>query len=722
MKSDKKRLSSSVLDTCLMLCLVLGLSSAAKAEMGVIAHYLTPTKSSDPCSVINIHSLISKADGSTLYQQGQGWVTKLIKDKSEHQLGVVLPYHVVVGASKVYGECRGVYFPLGDAVVDAEADLAHLVIYDDELLKKNVLMPLVVQITTQSVRDAIYNPDPVKRIFNQSLTPIEIENKLPEVLNSMATFGVTTSPQKGKDSLLMSPAGYSLVRGVVDPGQLLNRYIRVENFGIRPGLSGGVLFGTPDAQWIRAFDASAGKMSFQVPLEFIPKLVLGMVVKTKLNGAETIAISLPDIVRFLEFHVISGVALVERPLEVHYHEVAGSTGGTELQSYLSLITSESAVPVQEICSAEFKQSADVTPLLNPQLKKLVDESKLKADPRTINLPMQLNDLTQRKKPDVKLQIDLKNLNNLQKKSGGGEYGEGGDGFGGSKAEFLTSQSYIGSFDEADIGFKASAEASSFGLYLKNQSCQQQGLRIGDRTVNTLALPRESLQRLVTYEDLRKAAKYGQKSADLLMKYARYETKPFFTFEEKWGDPLTIPLISIESVSSADENWRPGTRAYFKEKLTAAIKSDSYVTVSRDHLLLNTQIHGASSSEKMGWIQLAYKENQWQGRFALNAKCQVNLKSEGFKAIHPWLVEYKDGDNDLKIEMGLRNRLLTVIFQKVGCEGMTNLALGEVEVVPNGAYEYVIGSRRRNFLAMPIDLEALRKLIQERQIKAKQGQE
>lgn len=716
MNCAKKRLSSWLLDSTLLLCLSLGFSIAHAEELGVVAHYLIPTQKTDPCSIVNIHSLNTKADGTTLYQKGQGWITKLRKQGSEHQLGVVLPYHVVVNASEVYGECRGVYFSLSEPVIDAEADLVHLVISDGKLLANGTLSPLLVELATQKLRDVIYSTDSVKGIFSQPLSPQEMRKQLPEVLNSAISFGVAMAPAGSSElAFLMSPNGYDIVSGAVDASQdPLDRYIRIENFGIRPGVSGAALFGIPANPLFRSYDLSKNKVVYQAPIEMIPKTVLGMVTKTKLNGAETVAISLPDITRFLEFHVIQGLPLLEKRYEVHYRESQGTDQSVELQSYLSLLTADASVPVQETCSAEFKQSADFSPLMDPKLKNISEDFKKKPDFKIKNLQHQLNDLTHRSKANENFLKDLENLQKLQKKSGGGEYGEGGGGFASRQAQFLTSRSYVGSFSRSDVGFNAQSEVASFGLYLKNQSCPEQSLLLGDRRVNTLALKGKPLQRLVTYEDLRRAAKYGTKSAEILLAHARYETRPFFTFEEAWGEPLTIPLLSVQAVSSTDPNWKPGGKDYFKEKLTAAQKSSSFVTVSNQSLELNTQLTGISDSQKMGWLQLTYKEGSWQGRFALNSHCEVRLKSENFKAIHPWLVQYKDEGNDIKIEMGVQNRLLSITFQKVACENIKNLALGEIEIIPNGASQVITGSTRRNFLALPINLETLRQALKKAQ--------
>ena len=712
MNYDKKCLSSWLLDSAIFLCLILGSPLTLAAELGVVAHYITATKKTDPCSVVNIHSLIKKDDGKTLYQKGQGWVTKLIKKNSERQLGVVLPYHVVVNASEVYGECHGVYFPLSEPVIDAEADLVHLEISDDDLISKNVVMPLLVEIASEKIRNVVYNPDPAKAVFNQKITPKQMDKQLPDVLDSMNTFGVAVSPSgSAEPSFFLSPNGYDVVAGNVEANlDFFDRYIHIENFGIRPGVSGGVLFGVADNAWSRRYEKNSSKNVYEAPIELMPKTVLGMVVKTKLNGAETVAISLPSITRFLDYHVMNDLKPLKKDYEVHYHEVSGADGRVSLQSYMTVPKEDGAITVQEICSAEFKQSADFVPLLDPKLKKISEEIKLKKDPQVEKLERQLNDLLHRTKPEGARKIDFQNLQKLQKKSGGGEYGEGGDGFSGRQAQYLTSLSYVGSFPQADIGFAASSQVPSFGLYLKNQSCAGQSLAWDDRPVNTLALKGKPLQRLVTYEDVRKAAKYGEKSADILSHYARFETKPFFTFEEKWTEPITLPLLSAQAISSADVNWKPQGKDYFKEKFVTAAKSESSITVSKDVLALNVQITGISETKKMGWLQLSYQEDRWRGRFALNSQCEVSLHPENFKAVHPWLVQYHDEKNDLKIEMGTQNRLLIVTFQKVDCANMKNLVLGEVEVIPNGVMQVGLGPARKSLLAKPIDLLGLKSLL------------
>lgn len=722
MSNDKKRLSSRVLDTCLWLCLILGHSSAAFAEIeiGVLANYLVPRKQSDPCSVINIHSLILKTDGTTLYQQGQGWVTLLNKKNSRHDVGVVMPYHVVVNASAVYGECRGLYFPLSEPVIDAEMDLVHMVIDRSEVQRELDLMPALWQITSQEIRDIVYPSTYPQNLHNQKVDPKQLGEALPQALAAMAAFGVATAPQNGQDSLLMSPNGDGIVFGKLSERTASRSgFIHIENFGIRPGLSGGVLFGILDDFLTRSTNSKSGQSQYRIPVELMPKTILGMVTKTKLNGAETVATSLPDLAEFLKTHVIQGLPIKAKGLEVHYHEVSNADGGFELQSYMSLYNGDNAVTVQEVCSAEFKQSADISPLMPPGLKALVEAEKKIPDPKSLQLPIQLNDLTQRQKLDIKFQNDLKNLKNLQKKSGGGEYGEGGDGFGSRKAQFLTSRTPVNATEQSR-NFQAISEASSFGLYLKNQSCQQRGLRIGDKNVNTIVINGEML-RLATYEDLRKISLSANKSLKTILDQAWFETKPFFTFNEKWSEPFTFFLKTGQFISSVDENWRPGGKQYFKEKIGPAFKSNSYMTISKDSLLLNTELMGISEGVKTGWLQLSYQQNQWQGRFSLGPHCEIHLSPDRFKAVHPWLVEYADGRNSLKIEMGVQNKLLQVTFQKVGCEGMKDLALGEVEIIPNPQLQIFEKSLRTSMIAMPIDFKAIQK-ENDRILRQRQGQE
>lgn len=717
MNKAVKCLRQCLLDSGLFLCLTVGLSSASAEELGVLPHHLISKDSADACSVVKVHSLSTAPDGTTLHQQGQGWVTMLRRRDSASELGVVTPYHVVVNAQSVYAECKGKLIPLLNPVVDAERDITYFGIADWDLVNKT-LTPILIEVASEQIRNAVYPTKAERQIHAQRMTPKEIQAQLPEVLNSMTNFGVAMSPEKDLvSSVMLSPNANDIVNAAVDRTQAgVGQLIRVENFGIRPGISGAVLFGVPESIYSSAYNVALKRRVYGAPLEVMPKFVLGMIIKTKLNGAETVALSLPDITSFLERHVMQGAQVLPSTLEVHYHTIPSTAGGAQLQSYLSLGIDDSSVVVQEVCSSEFKNSADFKLIVDKNLMKRIEESKRSEPPHDKKLENQLNDLKHRQKPDNRIIFDIKNLEKLQKKSGGGEYGEGGDGFLTPEAQFLTSKNVIGSFDNEELNYKALGSAHSFGLYLQNRSCQQQGLLIDGQAINAVAIPGEPLERLVTYEDLRRfAKKYPAKTAVLLKKFGTNEKLPFFTFEKSWQENLKIPLARAQAISSADPDWQPLGRSYFKERLTAAFESDSYVELGKDKILLNTRITGVSQNlEKLGWIQLLYDKASWSGRFALNSECQIMLKPSSFKAIHPWLVEYNDGANELKIEIGTMNRLLSISFQKVECTNMKDLALGEVEIYSNGAMSPIAGVRRNVFVALPVDFEFIKKAFANQQ--------
>lgn len=621
--------------------------------------YIHPTnlvsrRSSDPCSVVKVHSALKAADGRLEHQEGLGWMVA-----GPQGVGVVTPFHVVVNADAVVGECRGQFFDLAPQAADAEKDVAYLQLVQTDLIRSRVLSPLLF------VEDA-RNPSVYAKLFTSpniqrnrwfiNLPHFALTTGLQGILQKMSGYGVAVSAEKDSEMpVLMSTLSKDLVHAVVDKDQAFaKQMIRVENFGIRPGLSGAPLFGVPE--------------EYITPLEVLPKAVLGMVVKTKNNGAETMALSLGDIYDFLEERVLAKPAPAVRGLEVHYRAIAEGER-TRLLSYLILKNANTAMSFVETCSEEYRNSAEFKISIDPKLQKqLEDRQKAR-----ISVDLKENLLKEKKSIPLPKDPPGKSLH------GGGEYGEGGDGFATVDSEFLTSQTSIGNFKNLNLNYQALERVPSMGLYLQKGLCRQQGLWNGQQLLNTVQVPGEKAIRLSTNEDLRRFySRYQTRALDLIQHYGRYETAPTFSLNMKDGASENRDLSVNHKISSQQPEWQPASRDYFKNVLAKGSALAGHFSVSKQTLSLETRLD--TYTKESSTIQLQYQNQQWQGLVSFGSQCQVRLSPKNFVSVTPWLVEYADGANRLSIELKTKNRAMSVQIKKLDCPAAANMALGEIEIL------------------------------------------
>ena len=665
------------------LCLILGLSSTAQAayEFHALPGALIDTQ--NRCAIVNIYSLVKNDNGDLLQQEGVGWVTY-----ASGTYGVLTPYHVVANADLIVAHCRGQYFPLELKQIDAEKDIAFSAFAaNSEDLKK--LYPLVYAINGKErlrFKDFFHPQSPVAKMKVESPAREYLQD-MSAVMLGMSSFGVALPPEGAKpSSLLASPIGDDRVQGLVDKEQgFAKQILRIENLGIRPGLSGGALFGVLDSPFTRSFNEEYSRKSLLVPLEFVPKVVLGMVIKTRLNGAETVALSVDDIYDFLENKVLKAGFESDRDLRIKYRV----TEDLRLQSYISL---NEGVTLVESCSDEYKISADLKATAREDLQKLFADMAKKKSPEQIK----------REQIFKESQKDLlnKQLKGLELKKGGGEYGEGGDGFALPQSVFLTSKTFLG------VGKISNPWNSSFGLYLNSTSCRQPGLWTGSGMINAIKIPGQKLQRMTTYEDVRHLYfRYGRKTAGLIRQYGVIERQPYFTQELTADEQISLPLTIGKAISSKTEDWKPGDYQYFRQRdVIPKQKSSSFISVSSTKLKWRSLIGDLSNESFTAFLQLSFENSQWQGFAALSKSCQLNMKPEYFFQAHPWLLEYRDGKNHLSFEMGTQGKLISAVFKKVDC--FSNLALGELEVLPNSVMTRVQGTDRKVLVVKPLNFRRL----------------
>ena len=461
---------------------------------------------------------------------------------------------------------------------------------DDIQTAKKIVSALLIVPADKAFADTIRkltvdNENPLIRMANHQIERKIYDNELFDLMLGMSSFGIASMPDAKNpgNAVMLSQSNDSFVQGFVDRDQIyINNLVRINNLGIRPGLSGSVLFGVPFSKgFLDRYYFEEQRVGFSLPVELLPKIVLGMIVKTRLNGAETVALSLGDIYDFLEKQVLADNLPPMNELNVVY-KLFGSEEKPHLKSSILLRGPNRPFMVEEYCSEEYKNSADFLTLDNKNLKKIFEEKKSEGFSKSL---LSAYDDVKAKKEAREL---LKKIDpnytppkgSINKIGGGGEYGEGSDGFGADNARFLTSTSLVGKFKEEGLNFKALDFVSSFGLYLTDRSCKARGLKIGNKLIHAVKLPGSETVRMISFEDLRRFAKiYGNKTGALLDQYGFESSTPFFTGELESSETIKVSLLTGPYVSSLDKQWSPGGKQYFNQRLIG-IPKDKMAEVMR----------------------------------------------------------------------------------------------------------------------------------------------
>jgi hypothetical protein len=713
MLRDKKGFLFSRLNSCLAfaMCLIMGFAAEAKTyEFATHAGALFQTSKKDQCSIVTIHSLYRGKDGKVLHQQGVGWVLYF-----EHYYSVLTPFHVVVNAESVFAECKGEFYSLEEPITDAEKDIASLTFTaeNSERLKENIT-PMIYALAPgdENLKKLILgtgtNQNPILQAFAIQFPRLQLKEDMFGIMLGMSNFAVIgpVESETGKQSVLMSPVESAIVQGLVDKKMsYTNNLLRIENMGIRPGQSGSVLVGMPVMPMMTSYDMSdGGKNVMTIPLEIASKVVLGMIVKTRLNGAETVALSIGDIYDFIEGRVARFINFpTTRNLLVNYEQVP--EGNRErLQSYMTLDNTSRVAKVYEYCSEEYKNSAESIATENKNLKKLFEQKKLKSKDSSDLKGIQYNQFYKSKKSDA-----FKD----QKSSGGGEYGEGGDGFTARPTQFLTSMSKVGDFKDAELAFRAADNADSFGLYLSQSTCRARGLMVDGKLIHFVKVPGEKPERMTNFEDLRHFhSVHGTSTLDMLEKYGEVSALPFFALEMNDKEVLQVPLATVQTLSSDETDWNPGNKLYLKQKLLVFNdKSNDAIQISKDSLKLAMNLQSFQKLARKGFqdrLQLQYGNKQWKASIAFGLSCRMELEPKYFKQTNPYRVDYDDGKNKLAIDLASQDRFMAISLLKSACPEFKDLALMEMEIYLVRGLHPVIGTRRTALIPEKIDLESLKK--------------
>lgn len=736
------------------------------------------------CSVVKIHSRISETQERPLTQSGYGWVVRV-----GDFFGVVAPFHVIAAADGVWAECMGQFFHLTVKNVSVDQDLALLSFkYDNEFVElfKKLLIPLIYLVpadrpsffeTTGFASDSekmssfqLINPQLPKAAFAS-------DRELLSTVAQMESFGVALSPNKARpsDSVVLSPdLDLRVWPTIASRAPLVERLIQVNGLGIRPGMSGGALFGI-HSMGILGLGSQSGESRYELSHALMPKFILGMVVRTKNNGAETHAVPMNTIVDFIGRQDVDIRSYFNSEgLKLGYL-VDQTKETSRLIPFLRYQRSDSRfeeVHFFEICSEEYKISSEIRSLgesqevarqlprgqrlemnrdmnrLAAQLRQALQDSRpdqieafklnsiitngriLRIDPLTTQPQEQSTEPTQQQmQVPPALRPVLKNLRDSQQLRGGGDYGEGSDGFSSVGSQFLVSD-----FTPSDLAARGGRNFrrkvvdtySSLGLYRTDLNCSQKGISFADKILVGYENEDGTLRRLTSFEDL--LAIYNLHPATFIQRLnQRAKTDhqmPLLKNAQINGGWSADLDIALPGVTSSQQQWAPGGRPYFSQVLTGGGSSvwrrtetertdglGSYRVSARQLHIKVPFLLPQSTKEKAdsnAHIELQFTQSNqgehWAGTIALSKRpvCQIALDSTKMKKINPWFYRYQDEKMRFEISLGKPNEVATLQFFSLdeACFSTPNLALGEIRIFEDSSAAAVIRSHRTLLIPHP----------------------
>jgi hypothetical protein len=661
------------------------------------------------CAIVKIHSLVKNSQDKLFHQEGMGWITF-----THSRIGVLTPYHVVAEGAQVFAECNGEFYSLSPLKVNPELDLAYFEIASSQkpsqLLKQ--LFPVIVELGAdgKSIRES-YSPE-LQMLFSLVSPPVppdDYQKNMTALSLSVSSYGIASAPEikDRSSSLIVSPDFDSSAEAAVNTTDPLARFlVRVDGLGVRPGLSGSALFGVISNWRLTALDKTSDQNQWQkrygVGIQIMPKVLLGMVSKTRLNGAEAVAISMADIFDFLQD---LNQSAPNQGLFVRFQKHESDSGLTLIPSMVLESTS-----IFEHCGDSYKNTGNLSLLEDwtPSTKKIPFE-KQKVDKILFEKFYERpRDPRFEKLKNSKPQALPTILNK------GGDYGEGGDGFAPQDAQFIISKFNVFRAPDVKDGFEAIKRYQSRGLYKLRRECKYEGLALDDKVISEATPPGEVTQRLVTFEDLRVFYKaHGANSLELIKKYASYSSAWPYEKVPQFENSVLIPLLSVGKLYSSRPPLVIDQKTeFFNNKFVPASKrgdSPSWLQVSAKGFEL--QLYETESQLRFGRTSSGGSSDAglWHGSLALSPSCNIELKPENFEVINSWKTSYKDENADLTLTFGAMNEFLRITINHVQkCSDLKALKLAQVIVYANAKMAAIIGTTRTAVLPQPMDFDFLKK--------------
>lgn len=696
----------------------MAIAQQAKPEIKLVPINLVKfDKKNMQCAIVKVHSLMKTAEGKVFRQEGLGWIIRL-----GFQVGVLTPYHVVASGESIIAECNGNFFPVVFPTIDREKDLAFFRIQDDQLEKnKQHLLPLLVQQLPEEKSVLDEKGKALDQLLNLNFPREYYRTKALELALGSASFGVASMPtsQDPASALIMSPDMDLNVQVQVDKNHpFYSNLIRVQGLGVRPGISGGALFGVAYSSLYAGYNFQKNKSEYEAPIELLPKIILGMVTKTRINGAETVAISMEDILTFLETEALKiKYKTPKKNLEIHYAPQE-KNNEFKLKTYLTIHQDHSPQEtiISEFCSDEYQVSAEWSPLEPkmtlqslPRKEQKILEAKRDLEIKRKDQMLQIYQTDHGRAVNTEFLKEIK-LTPEQKRqllsSGGGDYGEGGDGFLLPESQFILTSFAPNDFDGVKkvgvVKISQFKSIPSLGLYKTPRACRQQGLMVGQSLISQVALPNQDLRRMVNLEDFYAFYKENkEKSLDLLLQYGS-NSDVGMSLPVPKDLKLEIPLVPVFHISSGN--------IYSKTFLTRAkanSDSPSKLELTRNGLQLVADTKLPDGKETMR-LHIKQSQNIWSGSLQFSNGCRIEMNPGSFKKANNWSANYKDASLDMGISLLAQSESMRVVINKINsqCADVKNLALTELEIQLNGTVTAVIGTPRTALIMEPTNLQSL----------------
>lgn len=716
----RKVLDSVNLSISTLIFLIIGSTQVAMAaRFEVLTYGLLQLQSDDDrCSIAKIHSLVEDNRGQIYHQSGMGWFIL-----TSSGVGILTPFHVIAEGSAVYAECKGEIFELKLQKTDPEKDLAFLTTESKDRSKLGGLVfPVMMPLNPgeKSYRESLdEKARTVFSIVSPEVPDSEYKSNMRGLALSMTSFGVASAPNFNDrtSSLILSPDFENSVEPIIEDKDPLSKIIvRLDGLGIRPGLSGSALFGVMGASKLTHynFEQNVPRKKYSLSVQWMPKILLGMVNKTRLNGAETVAISMVDIFEFLERLPLKDNS--RSGLTVSFHRMK-SKNGLELMPALNI----NNVTFVEYCGDGYKNSGSLSPL------RLEDSGRVDSNWHS-NKNYQFNDSTSispvenqllnrfrerdYKIPSTSDELKLPHFEDfIDRSAGGGDYGEGGDGFAPKTANF-----YLSSFPAFKLqglrdDFKEITKFQTQGVYRTSQVCKFEGLVFQNKLVSEVNLPGKVAQRLATFEDLRRFYKdNGERSLGLIQEFGSNKLVwPYENRSELQRKPIQIPLISVSKSVRNQTSLSPALSPFFQEKFipgTGLIQS-GMPFLSIDNSGFSTLVENGDLR-----LLLSTKNGSWTGRVELSQTCKIPLRSEKFRQINAWKSVYRDSNIDLVVSIGAMNEFVRInITRASACKDLNDIKLGQIVIYGMAKVTPVIGTTRTAILPLPIDIDEMQRLYQ-----------
>ncbi len=619
---------------------------------------------SDYCPLLSIEAKKSIAT-KTYSQTGIGWIiANESRDNAQPKVAVLVPAHVVWGADTITGRCNDKITEFKITALSQTYDLA-LLDFSRKNFEElgNTSIPLLWRGRAPLNLGDIDAATTVrqKQIF-QELVIDHAPISLDEELAHQQDIGIhyVLPGQEKNSKTIFTPTDW---RSFLEPSRVLSqnqnvflglkKTILLNQFAVRPGFSGSPLFVLPAPGRYNSllFDETRSRVA-------LPRILIGMVVKTEVNGSRAIAISLEDILRVLpelqSAEPDQDPYVVGHPNQAHMQYAFDSEklAKGELQRRQQLIIprqNKSPYLIGEFCGT-FKDSSDWEPISRTTLDSESQSRKRRSNETKVARPP------------------------------GGDYGDSGGTTNPNKGEFALEI-------DSDEG------NSHFASYRNLQSCPNPGLLLpSGKIINSIRSPRKKIfRRTLSLNDITDLA---ERDGEALI--ALLETEGQTANSQK----IDIESICNDQVMGSEQKLFLNYGQIGRPRFTKLLKEDPASYSPFPNPLSYGRISAQASRQKgfPGFtlecsksptnkvltinygdatlsVAAQLSDRGLQGKVIIRPskllECAVDLTSENTKSSSVWRHQIRSEAMDLDIHFGSQGRIFGIDLLRIG-RGCGNL--------------------------------------------------